>query len=290
MTGAVRARQIAPMTKAISDANFPPNKMAQNVDSPSENYLFQTTLDGSSTLLNVALGETMHSTQGAWEETHLHYWLGCKMPQLFNSLASVGLLEVGLGMGLGLEQTLLLRSQLPLAAPLFYVSFEIDGQLVKWVAEKILGQKIIERKIFSDYEMWRGDQWQAIILIGDARQTLPAYLKSNPIFFHAIYQDAFSPRRNPELWTVEWFKLLASFAHSDCLLSTYSASSRMRKSLLQAGWGIEVGPGLGPRRQSTRAKLHSSTNPELELMLSSPKLLPFTDGELLGGTQQQSSL
>src|SRR5690606_27427663 len=105
------------------------------------------------------------------------------------------------------------------------------------------------------------------ILIGDARITLPHYIKKHSLKVHAIYQDAFSPKRNPDLWTVEWFTLLKEISHQDVIMSTYSSSSAIRKSMAEAGFTLYPGEKFGPKRSSTRARLKGEMDPETLLHL-----------------------
>ena len=77
----------------------------------------------------------------------------------------------------------------------------------------------------------KNENFHLIILIGDARVSLPKFKNDHDIKFDCIYQDAFSPKRNAILWTSEWFKLLKSISNQDCIMSTYSASSSIRKSM-----------------------------------------------------------
>src|SRR5690606_29124540 len=93
---------------------------------------------------------------------------------------------------------------------------------------------------------------RVIVLIGDARTTLP----QQSWRFHAIYQDPFSPKKNPSLWTQEWFELLRQCSDDDCIMATYSASVGVRKAMLEAGWHPESLPGFGPKRERTLARLY----------------------------------
>ena len=115
------------------------------------------------------------------------------------------------------------------------------------------------------------------ILIGDARISLPWFLENHSLRFHAIYQDAFSPKRNATLWTYEWFKLLKSASHQQVTLSTYSSSSSIRKSMIKAGWKVYKGEKFGPKRSSTRARLTGVTDPDIIEHLDRSPAMILTD-------------
>lgn len=53
--------------------------------------------------------------------------------------------------------------------------------------------------------------------------------------FDIIYQDAFSPKKNPTLWNTEYFSLLASLLHSQGIITTYSQSASIRQNALNGG-------------------------------------------------------
>ncbi len=232
------------------------------------------TSDGSMTLFSEAFQEACHSSTGARAETLLHYVEGCRVVERSGFHSPFEVLEVGLGLGTGLLTTL---EVFPPEQRLRYLSLELDRELLNWFQDEHpeLGLS------------WSGDVLhgqcglaEITILCGDARKTLLAYLKTTPRTFHAIYQDAFSPRRNPSLWTVEWFQLLREASHPSVILSTYSASLSVRKSLVSAGWGVLKGERFGAKRASTRAVLGLPTDPEIHLQLQRAPVSPRFDLQL----------
>ncbi len=99
--------------------------------------------------------------------------------------------------------------------------------------------------------------FSGVILIGDGRAVLrPHCQKFSTPPFHAIFQDAFSPRKNPDLWTVEWFDLLKELSGKEVILSTYSSSTSIRKSLLKAQWYLYNQKGYGHKKAMTKATLN----------------------------------
>lgn len=226
-------------------------------------YQTVQTEDGSVTFFSERFGEACHSPAGAKAETVLHYIEGCKIPEKALE-KNVSILEVGFGLGMGMLTTWERTKSLP--AAIHFVSVEIDPELVKWFYEEHKNHPALNDPKFS-FE----------ILTGDARVTLPAYVKQYHPKWNAIYQDAFSPGRNPVLWTVEWFTLLRESSADDVVLSTYSASSSIRKSLVEAGWKLYQGEKFGQKRSSTRAKLTGMTDPEILLNLERSPIKALTD-------------
>ena len=68
-----------------------------------------------------------------------------------------------------------------------------------------------------------------------------------------VFWDPFSPRANPELWTVEAFAAARARAGPRCTLFTYSASTATRVAMLLAGWAVGVGDPIGNKAETTAA-------------------------------------
>lgn len=243
---------------------------------PSQNYQWILTEDGSHTLHSELFGETCHSTSGAKTETLLHYLEGCHVKERLRSYPQFQILEVGFGLGIGLLTTL---DVLRVEHPWHFVSLEIDPDLVKWFLEEYQHLPIVKNAKWTSEKIVHSqfENIELTILIGDARRELAPFLKDSTLKFHAIFQDAFSPKRNPHLWTVEWFSLLKKHSHQECILSTYSASSSIRKSLIHSGWVIKKGHKFGPKRSSTRAMLVGESDQEILTHLERSPVHPLFD-------------
>ena len=61
--------------------------------------------------------------------------------------------------------------------------------------------------------------------------------------YDAIYQDAFSPDANPELWSVEFFYTLFNALKLNGRLTTYSVKGDVRRALQSVGFKVEKHPG-----------------------------------------------
>jgi S-adenosyl-L-methionine-dependent methyltransferase len=72
---------------------------------------------------------------------------------------------------------------------------------------------------------------------------------------HAIFYDAFSPAKNPVMWTLPVFQNLyrALDPQRPCALTTYSRSTVLRATLLLAGFFVGVGHATGLKEETTIA-------------------------------------
>ncbi len=137
---------------------------------------------------------------------------------------------------------------------------------------------------------------------GDARPTakLPAP--------HAIFYDAFSPAKNPAMWTRLVFENLfrALDPGRPCALATYSRSTMIRATLLRAGFFTGAGRATGAKEETTiaantpelvaeplnrrwleRAKRSDSAEPLRQAVYRRMKLSPETLEKLLRHPQFQ---
>lgn len=72
---------------------------------------------------------------------------------------------------------------------------------------------------------------------------------------HAILFDAFSPAKNPAMWTLPLFSRLFQLLdpRRPCVLPTYSRSTILRTTLLLAGFHVGVGHATGEKEETTLA-------------------------------------
>ena len=224
--------------------------------------------DGSHTLRVDSLNETYHSHKGAITES-FHVFLKMGLA-LFSDKNCIQLLEVGFGTGLGFLETLKALEEI---GPFKFYSFEIDENLVKHFFET--HDFSFEKQ--GNHYVSINEHFELRILVGNAREEI----KKIDEKFQVIYQDAFSPKRNAILWTTEWFLDLKKISTSDCIMSTYSSSSSIRKSMLAADWKLSKGEQFGPKRSSTRASLVGESDPEILAHLNRSPAPTLTDKNYL---------
>jgi chorismate dehydratase len=264
-----------------------PKKDGQEFPGSLGNYQLVKTEDGSFTLHSEAFDENCHSLTGAREETIYHYITGCKLVETAQVKPQVSVLEIGFGLGIGYEESVRALSVKAPQAFLNFFSVEIDEALIT-IATNLSEFTCAHYPNFKDLTRHERDglvYYQAkktnaslTILIGNARETLPRAKQLGLLpLFDAIYQDAFSPRKNPILWTQQWFELLKQLSAPTVQLATYSSAQAVRKSMMLAGWGIHSELGFGPKRSCTRANLQSASDPELIKQVQGPNLLALKD-------------
>ena len=247
------------------------------------NYKIIKTEDNTLTVYSEYFDEACHNLSGAYNETLYNYIEGCKIPEQLTLLKEVHVLDVGFGIGLGLRALIdeSKKIETPSVLGFSYTSMELDEELFLWSVKTNFPELAFTKKENSYHALVPINEvinLKIAIYIGDGRLTLPRAFKNNEFLpVTAIFQDAFSPKKNPTLWTVEWFDDLRIMSHPDVYLSTYSASVSIRKSLIASGWQIENARGFGQKRTMTKARLHGEMDPALSAELSRSKTLELRD-------------
>lgn len=95
------------------------------------------------------------------------------------------------------------------------------------------------------------------LALGDAEAVLPRL----SLRAHAIYLDGFSPRRNPDLWSPRIFAALARVSAPNATFATWSASSRVRAGLIDAGFEVTREQGYGGKRHRTTGRYAGFVRP-----------------------------
>ena len=235
-----------------------------------------TTQDGSLTVKDPNVGECYHSQMGARREARELYVEASGLAERWNAMHHAGesrpldILDVGLGLGYNAMATIEGWWSSLSPGPLFLQSLEVDRDLVAFLAS---GQAPWQKgwdtvplhaakslKEVSD-ALWTAQithpksaatcSWH--VVIGDASLTAVKPMSDNG--FDYIWQDPFSPEKNPSMWTAAWFRKLLPGAHPQTWLMTYSVARSVRDHLAEAGWAWEKFPSnSGIKRHWLRAK------------------------------------
>lgn len=246
-------------------------------------YRIIATEDNTETVYSEYFDEACHNLSGAYAETVYNYIQGCYISEQIATNKDIHVLDVGFGIGMGLKALIEESKKVCETAvtSFSYTSMELDEELFLWAIKTHFPDIVFEKKNHfyqTSIPLFPQVKLEVKVYIGDGRLTLPlAWDNRELAAMTAIFQDAFSPKKNPLLWTVEWFETLRKMSSSEVYLSTYSSSVGVRKSLLSAGWLIHNAKGFGQKRTMTKARLTGTTDPELAAELSRSKALELRD-------------
>jgi tRNA U34 5-methylaminomethyl-2-thiouridine-forming methyltransferase MnmC len=200
------------------------------------------------------------SLAGGLAETHHVFLVGNGLPGRFRDGFQIA--ELGFGTGLNLLATLLSHRG---PGHLRYTSFEAFPMPIADIA-RALGAfpelADIARPFLDQWaakaEVLEFPNLTARIILGDARQTLPAWKGR----VDAWFLDGFSPAKNPELWTPDLMHQVARHTAPGGTFATYTAAGHVRRALADAGFAVTRQPGFGRKRHMTTGQLASvTTNP-----------------------------
>ncbi len=225
------------------------------------------TEDGTVTLYSAEYGQAYHSTQdGALTESLAKHVIPAL--HLQQGKAHVNILDINYGLGYNTLATLYYIRKHNLDVTVHILSPELDEALVRSLKAFDYPSEFDEMKAVIEaisYNLhYEDEQFTIEVMIGDARKTIKKLLTPHSSLltdnietrFDIVYQDAFSPKANPLLWTREWFADLGALCADDAILTTYSVAAATRMGLHENGCELYT-----YRSEKTRRSLIASPSP-----------------------------
>ena len=203
-----------------------------------------TTNDGTLTLKSEKYNECYHSSEGAVTETlYKHIYPAFSVVDK----DEIKILDICFGLGYNTFLSILNRGDKKLKI----YSPEFDEELVKSLKnfdypkefEKI---KHIIDEVSKNY-YYKDNSVEIEVFIGDAREYIKK-LDSVDI----VYQDAFSPKVNRELWTIEYFREIERL--NPAIITTYSVATPARYALHTLGYNLYTHPYDNIRKGTLASK------------------------------------
>jgi len=225
-----------------------------------ERFAVVATASGEPAVVDRRVGEVMHPVVGAAVEAERLYVAQSRLGvRLATGGAPLTLFDVGLGAaGNALASVRAARAAPAGAARLAIVSFERelgalrlacseDGarRLGLSAQDRAAARALLETGRHEEERVtWRLAQGEAL-----------EQLAAAPERADLVFWDPFSPKANPELWTVRAFAVLRERCAPGAALFTYSTATAVRAALLLAGFTVGVGDPSGPKEETTAATL-----------------------------------
>ena len=209
------------------------------------------TEDGSHTLYQPNIDESYHSTHGAIQESEFIF-----IDKALNySLKSVvHILEIGFGTGLNALLTYV--NAIETKKAIHYTTLElfpIDKDLVTQL-NFCKFEMSNYQKVFEEMHAMPWEIEQKLSPTFTFRKINVDFCKTNfDENYDIVYFDAFSPEKQPEMWTLEQFKKIYASCNDGAILTTYCAKGYVRRNLINAGFKVERLPGPPGKREILRA-------------------------------------
>lgn len=222
------------------------------------------TKDGSSTFYSTKFEQYYHNPNGSVSESKYIFFEASGLDKALQFENEISIFEVGFGTGLNL--LLLLDYYRKAKRKQKVVFYSVEAFPLSFTEAKQLdfGEFADEKDQIDRLASIFKNLQPGLNIIRpwpDVNIELQLYfgLFSDCIFdalnVDFIFQDAFSPDVNQELWTVDTFLKLASFSSESTVLTTYCASSKARASMAMAGWKLAKRRGALGKREMTVASL-----------------------------------
>lgn len=205
--------------------------------------------------VSVQFDDPYYSLGGGLDETRHVFVDGNDLPARFAS--NLHIAELGFGTGLNLLVTWTDWLKAP-HGKLHFTSFEAYPMARSDMAASLaafpeiagLGAILLDRWVAGVGPVQLTENLTLEVIIGDARQTLPAWQGQADAWF----LDGFSPAKNPALWEPALLQSVADHTSANGTASTYSAAGHVRQSLTAAGFDVSRVQGFGRKRHMTIAR------------------------------------
>jgi len=210
------------------------------------------TSDGSSTIFIPEMDETYHSSHGAIQEArHVFLKYGIE------SIDKIDLKIFEMGFGTGLNALLSLQSSNEHNKNITYHSIEafpVEMELI----EKLNYVQEINPSYGKDFNLMHTSDWNKDVQISDRFTLYKIHAKIEKYTmpeacYDLIFFDAFGPRAQEKMWTVEILQKMYDGLVKGGMLVTYCAQGQFKRNLKMLGFEIEALPGPPGKREMTRA-------------------------------------
>lgn len=203
---------------------------------PVNPYRLVMTDDGTPSLWSEEFGQLMHTIDGALAEALWKHLIPCGV---LDKDGHRSVLDIGFGLGYNVlvtaDEALRRGRTMTIVSLEFCKDAEEFVRGITYPAHLTAAGELVKRA----YCDGRAENSGVTVMVrfGDARHTVVA-MADEGLRFNAIYQDPFSPAKNPELWTLDYFRHLKDIMAPDGMMTTYSAAVQVRRAMVEAGFQI----------------------------------------------------
>ncbi len=219
--------------------------------------------NGVHSIRSRAEGETFHPVIGPAAEAQALYVEQLRIPERMTN-ANEEFVIWDIGLGAAANVLTVLHATREVATPVRIISFDWTLEPLRFAVEHAepLGyfhhyadaaRELLGTKSASFNDGRHRVAWSVIV------DDFPTFVASEAAMQlpkpHAILFDAFSPAKNPDMWTLPLFQRLFDLLDPErpCAMPTYSRSTLLRVTWLLAGFQVGFGEATGEKEQTTIA-------------------------------------
>ncbi|XTZ20250.1 MAG: tRNA (5-methylaminomethyl-2-thiouridine)(34)-methyltransferase MnmD [cyanobacterium endosymbiont of Rhopalodia fuxianensis] len=223
-------------------------------------FIPQLTDDGSYTFFSEEFEELFHSHSGAKLEAEQKFVDPCQLKGKAKRHKSLKILDICYGLGYNSAAALegiwsinrechieLIALESDVDVPYQSSVYHLLKQWPSFIEDSLT-------QLAKNHEI-QIPRLKANLLIGDARNTIQILYQSG-FKADAIFLDPFSPPKCPQLWTLEFIKLVSGCLQSQGRLGTYSSAAAVRTALQSAGLTVSPTKAVGRRSPGTVASFN----------------------------------
>ena len=208
-----------------------------------------TTSDGSHSVYSPQFDEAYHSSFGAMQEAE---YIFINKGLLYTAKTSLQVLEIGFGTGLNAFLTSVYGCNLSI----YYTGIERFPLSVEEANQLNYASFFPEQKAW--FSAIHQVEWGSFQQVNENFQLLKVHADVLNIDFtkeqyDVVYFDAFSPEKQPEMWTESVFTRIFEACKPGAVFSTYCCKGYVRRLLQGVGFTVERLPGPIGKRQILRA-------------------------------------
>jgi len=208
------------------------------------------TEDGSHSFFVPEIDECYHSSHGAIQESK-HIFIEAGLKQCSKSEFKV--LEIGFGTGLNAFLALIEAERS--TKKIQYTSLEKYPVEVQKALKLNYPEELLPEKR-SCFEQLHNSPWNEKVQISQSfslkkiETDFTCHIFNDQ--FDVVFFDAFSPEKQPEMWSQERFELIFKHCNAGAILTTYCAKGIVRRTMQAAGFNVERLQGPPGKREILR--------------------------------------
>jgi len=214
--------------------------------------IIKITKDGSVTIFLPEIDEHYHSIHGAIQES-LHVFIKEGIDK-FKNQRSINIFEVGFGTGLNAllaadwsEQNRIIVNYTSIEP------FPVEGNLLHSFIKSFKNNDL-EGTLKDIHQA----DWDKNVVVSDyfnlkKIKSKLLDLNLNSEGYDIVFYDAFGPRVQPDLWTIECFEKIYQLLNFNGALVTYCAKGQVKRDLKSVGFRVETCQGPPGKREMIRA-------------------------------------
>jgi tRNA U34 5-methylaminomethyl-2-thiouridine-forming methyltransferase MnmC len=215
------------------------------------------TEDGSPSIYLPEINESYHSTNGAYRES-LHVFILYGLEAWFSKNPRkfpIRIFEVGFGTGLNAWLTLAWAEQY--SVPVLYHSLEpfpLPEEVFSKLDYSAMDESLFHfRPYFRKLHEMEWNQGQPVSEFFNLKKDTTPLQETQLYPSDVVFFDAFSPKKQPELWETEILQMVVDSMNPGGVFVTYCAASKLKRTLSELGLHLDQVPGPPGKKEMTRA-------------------------------------